>query len=398
MTPADGNASAKQALYTRSYVLAVIASHAYFISYHMSIAEVPRALMGQPPWIIGVVVGGFGVAGMVARPLVGVWLDGGNRIWIAKLGGIFTTVAFVGYAFDLGPWPMLAFRLLHGLSMGMFTTAMLAVVGASVPPSRRGEGIGIFQMSGSVGQLYAAPVALVLMDVVGAPPTFLLTAGIALIALITGANVPDVSPPAARVVGRSWRSQAWVSKTAFLPAMVFLSVTAPWGAVTAFLLEFADERALANPGFFYTVVAFSQVGARASVGWIVDRIRPSMTVIPALFAASIGLLLLASAHGQTMLLASGLLFGLGLASTQTSIVSLVVSRVPPSELGSAMATYSVAWDVGSVLGGVIFGFVVDATSPATTFVMLSVLPLAGAALFLLKVARDPRAPEAAIAR
>ena len=385
----DSEAQTKPSLLTRSYILAVIASHLYFFTYHASIVEVPRALTHQPPWIIGIVVGAMGVAGMIFRPLVGVWLDGGNRVRMAKLGAIGTTVAFIGYALDLGPWPMLVFRLLHGLTMAMFTTALLSVVGASVPPERRGAGIGLYQTAGAVGQLYAAPLAIAIAIVVGMNITFLLTAGVVFISLVAASMVRDTHAPAVVTTPVPWRQRAWVSKTAFLPALVFLSVTAPWGAVTTFLIEFADERALTNVGLFYTMVAATQVLSRASVGWLADRLPPAMTVIPALLAATVALLLLSITHTETMLLIAGLLYGLGLASTQTSIVALVVGRTAPAGLGSAMATYSVAWDVGLVLGGTVFGFVVNATSPATTFAIMSVLPIAGAALFLLRVAREP---------
>ncbi len=390
MTNAPADATRKQpSLLTRSYVLAVIASHLYFFTYHASIVEVPRALTHQPPWIIGIVVGAMGVAGMIFRPLVGVWLDGGNRVRMAKLGAIGTTIAFIGYGLDLGPWPMLVFRLLHGLTMAMFTTALLAVVGASVPPERRGAGIGLYQTAGAVGQLYAAPIAIAIAVVAGMNITFLLTAGVVFVSLVAASMVHDTHAPAVVTTPVPWRQRAWVSKTAFLPALVFLSVTAPWGAVTTFLIEFADERALSNVGLFYTVVAVSQVGSRASVGWLADRLHPAMTVIPALLAATVALLLLSITHTETMLLIAGLLYGLGLASTQTSIVALVVGRTAPAGLGSAMATYSVAWDVGLVLGGTVFGFVVNATSPATTFAIMSVMPIAGAALFLLRVVREP---------
>ena len=129
--PADTTRETKPSLWTRSYILAVIASHLYFFTYHASIVEVPASLTDQPPWIIGLVVGAMGMAGMIFRPLVGVWLDGGNRVRLARLGAIGTTIAFIGYGLDLGPWAMLAFRLLHGMTMAMFTTALLAVVGAS---------------------------------------------------------------------------------------------------------------------------------------------------------------------------------------------------------------------------------------------------------------------------
>lgn len=387
--PADATRETKPSLWTRSYILAVIASHLYFFTYHASIVEVPASLTDQPPWIIGLVVGAMGVAGMIFRPLVGVWLDGGNRVRMARLGAIGTTIAFIGYGLDLGPWAMLAFRLLHGMTMAMFTTALLAVVGASVPPASRGTGIGLYQTAGAVGQLYAAPIAIAVAVVAGMNITFLLTAGVVFVSLVTASMVRDTHAPAVVTTPLPWRQRAWVSKTAFLPALVFLCVTAPWGAVTTFLIEFADERALTNVGLFYTMVAATQVLSRASVGWLADRLTPVLTVIPALMAATASLLLLSVTHSETMLLVAGLLFGLGLASTQTSMVALVVSRTAPAGLGSAMATYTIAWDVGLVLGGTVFGFVVNATSPATTFAIMSVLPIAGAALFLLRVAREP---------
>ncbi|RLT40463.1 MAG: MFS transporter [Chloroflexi bacterium] len=387
--PADATRETKPSLWTRSYILAVIASHLYFFTYHASIVEVPASLTDQPPWIIGLVVGAMGMAGMIFRPLVGVWLDGGNRVRLARLGAIGTTIAFIGYGLDLGPWAMLAFRLLHGMTMAMFTTALLAVVGASVPPASRGAGIGLYQTAGAVGQLYAAPIAIAVAVVAGMNITFLLTAGVVFVSLVTASMVRDTHAPAVVTTPLPWRQRAWVSKTAFLPALVFLCVTAPWGAVTTFLIEFADERALTNVGLFYTMVAATQVLSRASVGWLADRLTPALTVIPALMAATTSLLLLSVTRTETMLLVAGLLFGLGLASTQTSMVALVVSRTAPAGLGSAMATYTIAWDVGLVLGGTLFGFVVNATSPATTFAIISLMPIAGAALFLLRVARDP---------
>ena len=66
-------------LFTRSFILAVISAHCFFITYNMAIAEVPRSLSGEAPWVVGIVVGAMGVAGTLARPLVGVWLESGNR-------------------------------------------------------------------------------------------------------------------------------------------------------------------------------------------------------------------------------------------------------------------------------------------------------------------------------
>ncbi len=380
-------------LYTRSFLLSVLASHAFFISYNMSIASVPGSLIGQPAWVIGLVVGALGVTGMLMRPIVGVLLDGGNRMRWVRIGALGSGVAFVGYSLGLGPWAMLGFRLIHGIATACFTVSMLAVVSGALPPLRRGMGVGFYQTSGAAAQLYSAPLAIWLVQAFSFEVSFLFSAAMTVIALVAGTLAGDPKPPPPAQKSGGWMSRGWVSPSALKPALVFLSVTAPWGAVTAFLLVFASDRHIENAGFFYTVVAFSQVAARLGVGWLADKLSPAKAVTPALICACIGLLVLASAHDTRTMMIAGLLYGLGLASTQTSIMTIVVDRTHPSVLGSAAATYTMAWDVGLVLGGVLFGFVVNATSPATTFAILAIFPAIGTVFFLAQVAfARPKAP------
>ena len=331
--------------------MAIIAIHCYFISYQMSLVEIPKSLSGQPDWVVGLVVGTLGIAGMLTRPLVGVWVDAGNRQRWLRLGAVATVIAFGGYALGLGPWLTLPFRALHGVAMGLYTTALLAIVTSRLPPGRRGFGIGIYQSSNTLSALYAAAGAVLLIEHVSFGAAFLVAAGAAAVALLFGALVGDAHGPAASTGPRvPLRERRWISRTALLPAVVFFTLTAPFGAVAAFLPLFADERALGNVGFFYTSLAIAQLIARSSSGWLSDRIGRARVVPPSLVIGACGLLLLANAHTEGVMLAAAALFGLGIAGTQTTIVALIVDRTPREALGSSMATYTMAWDVGGVVG------------------------------------------------
>ncbi|MSQ42363.1 MAG: MFS transporter [Dehalococcoidia bacterium] len=371
-------------LFTPSFAFAMLSVHALFISYNMSLVQVPRSLAGEPAWVVGLVVGAMGISGMLTRPLTGVWVDAGSRQRWVRLGAFGNAIAFGGYALGLGPWPMLAFRLLHGVAMGFFTTALLAIVGNALPSARRGLGIGLYQSANAAAQLYAAAAAVWIIGAASMRVAFLVSAAAALVALAMGMLAGDPQRPAPPPA-LPWRARAWISRPALLPALVFLCVTTPWGAVIAFLPLFTDERGLGNPGLFYTVVAVSQVASRFSVGWLADRLNATAVVMPALVLGCAGLLVLASAHSQTMLLIAAALYGLGLAATQTSIVALVVGRTPATGMGASMATYTMAWDVGAVAGGIGLGLLVEATSNATVFALASVLPVAGAVLFYTRV-------------
>ena len=379
-------------LFTRPYLLAIVAVHAYFVSYYMSLVQIPKVLEHEPDWLVGLVVGMLGIAGMVTRPLVGVWVDAGNRQRWLRIGAAATVVAFAGYAFDLGPWWALPLRAVHGIAMGLFTTALLAIVTGLLPPDRRGFGVGVYQTSNTVAGLYSAALAVWLISTASFTAAFMIAAGAAGMALLFGALVGDPDPPetapaAPRV---PLRARRWISTTALLPAAVFLTVTTPFGAVTTFLPLFADERSLGNVGFFYTALALAQLTARSSSGWLSDRLGRTRVVVPALAVAVLGGILLASAHRQSMLLAAAALYGLGIAGTQTSIVALIVDRTPRGALGSAMATYTMAWDVGSVIGSVLLGVVAGATSYGTVFALCALFPVLGIALFLGRVRDRPR--------
>lgn len=371
----------------RPYFFALFAVHSFFVAYSMSLVEVPRALKGEPEWVVGFVVGVFGIAGMVTRPLTGVWVDrGGNRQRWVRAGAVGVALSFVGYAFPLGPWVMVIFRCMQGVSMGIFTTAMLAIVGNLLPPERRGSGLGLYQAANAAAALYGAALAIFVIDRFGFAAAFLLSGGAALLALILATGTGDPMAPPPRVAGTPGRGlRGLISPTAVLPALVFACVTTPWGTITAFLPLFALERDLGNVGLFYTAAGLAQLTARMSAGWIGDRIGRDAVVIPALAAAAVALLVLSQVQSPLMLIVCALAYGFGLAATQTSIAVIVIDRTPPAILGSGMATYTMAWDVGQVIGAILLGLIVDATSYGFVFALTAVFPVLGIVLFLTRV-------------
>ena len=111
---------------------------------------------------------------------------------------------------------------------------------------------------------------------------------------------------------------------------------------------------------------------------------------PALAVGVLSLALLAATRSQPMLLAVAVVYGLGFGAVQVTIFALIVDRTPPDRRGAGMATYTMAWDVGAVLGGVLLGIVIDATSYALGFIVCALLPLLGIAIYLAVLGRGAR--------
>src|SRR5690606_23265079 len=243
--------------------------------------------------------------------------------------------------------------------------------------------------------LYAAVTAAALINGVSFEAAFAVSGAAAALALVFGMLTGDPGAEADRAGGSEpaapapFRQRRWISRSALLPAAVFLCLTTPFGAINAFLPLFATERDLGNVGLFYTAVAMAQLTSRAGAGALSDRFGRGAVIVPGLLAAFVGLMLLAAAQAQVGLLIAALLYGLGLAGAQTTIVALIVDRTPREALGSAMATYTMAWDVGAVLGSVLLGFVANATSYATVFAIAAFFPLLGVVLFVTRVRDRP---------
>ena len=161
------------------------------------------------------------------------------------------------------------------------------------------------------------------------------------------------------------------------------------GAVQAFLPAFALERDLGNVGLFYTVFAIPLLLSRLLSGALSDRVGRGRVVVPALAVGVLSLALLAATRSQPMLLAVAVVYGLGFGAVQVTIFALIVDRTPPDRRGAGMATYTMAWDVGAVLGGVLLGLLIELTSYSVGFALCALFPLAGIVVYLRWV-RAPR--------
>jgi MFS family permease len=274
--------------------------------------------------------------------------------------------------------------------MGLFTTALLAMVASHIPTATRGFGIGLYQSGNALAQLYAAPMSVAIADRFSFEVAFFVGAFAAGLAFLVGWVVRDLEPPAQDQPRVAWGQREWISKTAITPAIVFLTMTTTVGAINAFMPLHAEERVLGNPGLYYSVWGATLLGARFLAGAAGDRFGRTTIVVPALIAEAVSLFLLAGAETQTMLLMSAAIGGVALGGVQVSVMSLIIDRTPAARRGAAMATYTMAWDVGAVGGGVLLGFVIDATSYSFGFVVVGVLPIAGLALYLVRVAQGDR--------
>ena len=366
---------------TLSYFLCLLAMHSFFASYYMSVITIPESLHGQDSWLIGLIVGVMGITGMVTRPFVGVLLDlNFPKKLFLFFGSIGVGCAFLGYYYSDNLLVMTTLRLLQGTATAMFTTTLSVVVSGYVPASKRGIGLGIFQSSSALSQVYAALLAVWMINNMSLEIGFLASAIFSFIACIFVLFLKIDRQPL-KLDNFQFTNAQWISSHGLLPALIFTTQTLTFGAIIAFLPSISLERGLGNPGLFYTVYAITMFIMRFGSGYLSDVFGRKQVMLPALISSSFALVLIAFTDSQSLLLLAAIFYGIGFASVQVVGFAVLIDATPSQFHGSALATYTNAWDIGGFFGAVIVGLLIEASGFSMAFMFCACLPIG--AIFVL---------------
>ena len=184
--------------------------------------------------------------------------------------GIFA-LASLGYIAAQSVQPILALRLFHGIGMGLFPTAATVVIAELAPATRRGEAMGWFGITNSLGLILGPVVGPAVAARLGFPALFLSAAGAAGLGMACICLVPAAERPAP--LSRLPRPGDLFSPAAVLPSLILLLLYIPYGTVVAFIPLVATSRGIANPGLFYAVFAVAMLLVRAKAGRGIGQAR-----------------------------------------------------------------------------------------------------------------------------
>ncbi len=376
--------AASNRLWTSDYVLGLLTAHFLFASYTSLLTVVPPYVLhrGGEEWEVGLVVGSFGAVSLLVRPFAGKWTTLLGSKWVAIIGASVFAIAGVLYLPASSVWLIVPVRMLQGVGMAMTPVATVTMVANLAPLRRRAEGLSNHGNSVALSSLYSPLVGFWLISNHGFEAGFLYGAGCAgaaaLLALWISAARTRID-----VSGERQRRTPLVVPGALFPTAVFVSYTFTTAPVNAFLPILADARGLGNPGLFFTVTSLTTMATMLIAGRAADRFGNPAMIVPGLLAAGGGMLLLMGAHSQAAFLGAAALAGAGFGMAQPAMQSFTVSRVPPHQRGSALATLQSGWDIGGYGGALLLGPVAATLSAASTFGITGVGALIGAAGFVI---------------
>ena len=381
----------------------------FFGAFYALLTPVPLYLeaVGLPDWQIGFVLGAFGVASLVGRPVAGALNDSlGSRPVI--LFGTFALAAGAGLtSLATGPAPLFALRVLQAAGYVSFTTAATALVADLAPEARRGAALALFGVAANVA-ITLTPAAVsagleMLAPRFGCPagpcPMWCTEAGAgapcplwgrgighsafwlsACLSLLAGAVVWRVIPRGRRGA----RGELTIGQLAAPPPALRGPMLTTWlfgvsfGALFVFLPLLAERRGFTPVGAAYGVYGVSIIATRIVTGRLLDRPNRGQVLPPALLVNAAGLAGFAFAGTMPQLLGCAALMGVGSGIAHPALIAICVERMADTRRGRATASFYLAFDLGIGLGGWILGAALDAIGLTGLYLTAAVLSGAGA--------------------
>ena len=379
----DQLANAHRRLWTLDFVLNLLIGHFLFASYTAMFTIIPLYVVerGGDEWQLGIVVGSFGIVGLLVRPFAGRWVYTVGAKQIAMAGSAVFGLATLLHIPAFNVWLIIPARVFQGVGLAMGPVATSTIVANLAPGPRRAEAMSYMGNAISAASLYSPLLAFYLLKAFGFASSFAYAsfAGFAGSLAALGLSAARTNLP---VQHGSSGKVPLVNRGALFPAVVFLTYTITTAPVSTFLPQLAEDRGLGNPGLYFTMYSITSMVSLAISGPASDRLGRGAVIVPGLLLVAAGMFVVATAHLRLLFLAAGVLTGLGFGMIQPAMQSLTVDRVPVRERSSALATLQAAWDIGGSGGAFAFGPLATLTGAAATFAIAGGATLLGAVGFV----------------
>jgi MFS family permease len=353
-------------IFTHDFILGWFAQFAFAAAHQMLYPTLPIYLSksGAGEAEIGILIGIFGVSSLIVRPLVGRSLVRISERKIMMAGASILALTFAAYFVVLPFWPFLAARIIQGVGYAFFSTAVLTLSVNVSPEAHRGQSLGYFLLSVNLSLALSPALGMLLIDHFGFTHLFLLGLGLSLFSLsvsykVTKRDVVSTEAPSAE-------DGFLFSRKALPPSVVSLLQHFGWGALIAFFPLYSISQGVANPGWFFTVIAIMLILCRAFGGNALDRWSREKVILPCLFAYIIAMGLLAFSKTLPMFILAAAIWGLGTAFCTPATMAYTIERAGTSR-GPAIGTYTTGSDLGVALGPVVMGIIIRYTSYRTMF-------------------------------
>lgn len=400
--------TAREKLWTRDFVFGTTVNFLVMLNYYglmVVVADYAMKTYDAAASTAGLAASIFVIGALIARLFSGRIMDRVGRKRLLIIGAVLEVAFSALYLVGVGLWLLFVVRLLHGIAFGMCSTSIGTIVTALVPDNRKGEGVGYYMLSVTLGAAIGPFLGMFLTQNAGFQTLFIVTAAVAGACLLAATQVraPKTPVPSERVaqkandIARDERTEqaggfrvprpriANYLETSVVPigavcALLFFC----YSSLLAFLTPFAAESGLEAPAsFFFVVYAIATFVTRPFTGKLFDRKGDRAVMIPAFIAFIFGMGLLATVYRSAAMLIAAALLGFGVGTIQASGLALAVRIAPDDRLSLANSTFYILLDIGVGVGPLLLGIVQPVWGYRGLFEAMSFVAIVALAAYLV---------------
>ncbi len=364
----------------------VVVSSAHFVQHFQSLVVPPLFPFLKAALGIGFIELGFAltianIVAVLAQLPVGFLVDRVGSRPMLVLGLMVSAVAFIGFGLSPSYPHLLMAMALIGLSGSVFHPADYAILSALIPGARVGRAFSIHTFSGFLGNAVAPVTMLPIAAAFGLKAAIFTAGGIALVAalpLILVRGVDNRQPSAQAGPGAASAGAPKIGLTAVLtPTIIgltgfFALLSLSGSGISNFsvvALRNAFDTPLATASVALTVYLSMQALGVLAGGFIADKTRRHAEVaavgyaVNACIVLAIGTLGLGAALLFAAMGCAGFLGGLIMPSRDM----LVRAAAPPGAMGRTFGVVTSGFNIGGMVGPLMFGFLMDHGAPRWVF-------------------------------
>ena len=382
-------------LITGPFLSVTVTAFVFFFYIGMVLVTVPRLIedeLGYGEFGIGLAIATFAIAAVTARPFLGRLTERYGRRALMMCGALLAAAAgaMLGLATEL--WHVLVLRAVMGLGEAALFVAAATLIADLSPPNRRAEAASYFSVAVYGGIGIGPTLGEWVLGDDRYALTFLVASGFATLAAVTVLGVP-------RRVDRSSAPTAegkppLFHRAALWPGVVLACGIAGFSVFSAFIPEHARAVGLAGSAGLFMVYSVVSLSLRLFGATMPERFGEHRMVTVAMVALAAGLLVMAAFAEPWALWVGAALMGVGMAFMYPSLMANVINRVGDNERASALSSFTMFFELGTVLGGVALGAVGEIFTKRAGFLGGAVLAMVGLVLLWRTVVAAPFVPDA----
>ncbi|MEH7111663.1 MFS transporter [Neobacillus niacini] len=334
----------------------------------------------------GLVTGIFIIGVLIGRIFIGRHIELIGRKKTLFIGITLFTLVTLLYFVHYGVSFLLLVRFLHGITLGMASTATGTIVAQIIPKTRRGEGIGYYSMSATLATAIGPFVGLYMTQHTSFQMIFSFCLALGIISLVTAffVYVPALEVPVKTTEIKGFKLSNFIEPKAIPIAIIILVLAFCYSGVLSFINFYAREIDLVQTAsFFFLVYSLAILVSRPFTGRLMDVKGANYIMYPAFIVFTAGMLLLSFAHNSITLLVAGVLIGLGFGNMQSCTQAIAIKLTPPHRMGLATSTFFIFLDAGLGFGPYLLGFIISFATFSTLYAILGFVVLTSTILYFL---------------